>query len=672
MNTTKSMRCVWHVLWAMVAMSGPATSASAAQTPVPVSVFFSEDAMSEPVLSPSGKHLAVRLGNADGRRVLAVINLDPPRQAKVVAAFSDADIASVEWVNDERLVFNINDLQSAFAYGFAPGLFAVDRTGENLRSLVKRQWQFVAESTGAIESRELQANHQLLRVLRDGSDDVVIGRMNFDHHYREILNTTPMRLNTRTGRANVIVSGIESNVRSWMFDEAGRPRAVRRIDAGVATVHWRIKPDAPWEIVSKGPTFDRKSGGFVPWSIGPDGQMYAVAMRPGEDRTDALFRFDATARRLESEPVIGLQGYDFTGGLIFDHRNKKLLGVRYTTDATETAWFDADMKVLQGNINQRLQGLINLLDVPECACSRWVVVTSYSDRQSPVYSIYDRETDQLERVGQARPTLDPRRMALRDFQRIEARDGLSFPVHLTRPSGKGPWPTVVLVHGGPYVRGGSWAWSADSQFLASRGYLVVEPEFRGSTGYGDKLFRAGWKQWGLGMQDDVADATRWAIAQGLADPKRVCIAGGSYGGYATLMGLIRDPTLYRCGVAWAGVTDLNLLYDLGWSDLPEVWKDFGMPLLIGDQVKDAEQLAATSPLKLAPRVTQPLLLAHGGADRRVPIQHGTKLRDAVSKTNKEVEWIAYDNEGHGWNKPENRYDFWTRVEKFLAKQLAPQ
>ena len=137
-------------------------------------------------------------------------------------------------------------------------------------------------------------------------------------------------------------------------------------------------------------------------------------------------------------------------------------------------------------------------------------------------------------------------MAEREFKHFAARDGLTIPVHVTRPPGQaGPAPMVVLVHGGPWARAAGWAWEPGSQFLASRGYLVVEPEFRSSTGYGSKLFRAGWKQWGLTMQDDVADAARWAIAQGLADPKRICIAGASYGGYATLMGLIRDPALFR-------------------------------------------------------------------------------------------------------------------------------
>ena len=172
--------------------------------------------------------------------------------------------------------------------------------------------------------------------------------------------------------------------------------------------------------------------------------------------------------------------------------------------------------------------------------------------------------------------------------------------------------------------------------------------------------------------NDIADGARWAIAQGYADPKRICIAGASYGGYATLMGLVNDPDLYKCGISWVGVTDINLLYDGHWSftsDMTEQWKQYGMPDMIGDQVKDAEQLKATSPIVQAARIKAPLMLAYGGVDRRVPMYHGRKFMDAIKPTNQQVEWIEYQDEGHGWHLPANRVDFWSRVEKFLDKNI---
>jgi dipeptidyl aminopeptidase/acylaminoacyl peptidase len=258
--------------------------------------------------------------------------------------------------------------------------------------------------------------------------------------------------------------------------------------------------------------------------------------------------------------------------------------------------------------------------------------------------------------------------------RYKARDGLEIPGLLTLPPGgvRKNLPMVVLVHGGPWVRGASWGWNPQSQFLASRGYAVLQVEFRGSTGFGIRHFEAGLKQWGLGMQNDIADGTRWAIDQGIADPRRICIAGSSYGGYATLMGLVNDPDLYRCGIDWIGVTDIELMYTGTWfskSDASPGYLRYGMPVLIGDPVKDAAQLKATSPIQQAARIQQPLLLAYGKEDRRVPIYHGKKFYSAVTRTNKQVEWVAYGGEGHGWSLPKNRIDFWQRVERFLDKHI---
>jgi len=284
------------------------------------------------------------------------------------------------------------------------------------------------------------------------------------------------------------------------------------------------------------------------------------------------------------------------------------------------------------------------------------------------------ETRQLINLGQERSAIRPAQMGTMDFVRFKARDGLEIPAYLTVPAGeiKKNLPLVVLVHGGPYVRGATWGWNAEVQFLASRGHAVLQPEFRGSTGFGDKHFRAGWKQWGLGMQNDVADAVRWAIEQGIADPQRVCIAGASYGGYAALMGLVNDPELYRCAINWVGVTDIQMMFDVGWSDISDTWKAYGMPLLVGDPQADAAQFKATSPLQQAARIQRPLLMAYGAWDVRVPVVHGERLRDALKAHNKDVEWVVYPSEGHGWQDVKTQVDFWARVEKFLARHLQPR
>jgi dipeptidyl aminopeptidase/acylaminoacyl peptidase len=257
---------------------------------------------------------------------------------------------------------------------------------------------------------------------------------------------------------------------------------------------------------------------------------------------------------------------------------------------------------------------------------------------------------------------------------VAARDGLSLPVWVTTPpkgaSSTAPRPTVVMVHGGPWVRGSHWEWEPMRQFLATRGFLVIEPEFRGSAGFGRRLFRAGWRQWGRTMQDDVADALGWAVKKGLADPAKVCIIGASYGGYATLMGLIRHPDLYRCGAAWAAVTDPRLMFKWSYtSNVSSEGREYSYPKLIGDPVADAEMLESVTPVLLADQIKAPLLLVMGGQDRRVLPEHGQRLRDAMKAAGHPPEFIEYPTEGHGWLQLETQVDFARRLEAFLARNL---
>jgi dipeptidyl aminopeptidase/acylaminoacyl peptidase len=319
-----------------------------------------------------------------------------------------------------------------------------------------------------------------------------------------------------------------------------------------------------------------------------------------------------------------------------------------------------------------LPSTTNHLDVATNGNLDTVVILATSDRVPGMWFLFDQSKGKLLKLGATMPDIDPKTQATLEPVHYAARDGLDIPAWLTVPAGaeRKNLPLVVLVHGGPNVRGRSWDWDPETQFLASRGYAVLEPEFRGSTGYGWKLFHAGWKQWGLAMQDDVADGVRWAVAQGIVDPRRVCIAGASYGGYSVLMGLARDPDLYRCGIDWVGVTDINLMYTADWSDMSNAWKQYGMPLLVGDPVTDAAQLKATSPVNIAAKIHAPLLMAYGGKDKRVPIEHGERFHAALERQpGAKVEWVVYDKEGHGWRATQTQIDFWNRVARFLDANI---
>jgi dipeptidyl aminopeptidase/acylaminoacyl peptidase len=642
---------------------------ASAAAPPPIEDFFENPEFSGAQLSPSGKYLAVRVGAKDKRDRLAVVTLADSK-VQVVGNFSDADIGQFDWVNDDRLVFTATDRSVGVGdMRYAPGMYAINRDGTKFRQLVSRSGQpFITVNTGSVGARDLLPWNTYLLGQRNAQDNEFVYVVYAVRNGGQLEYIDLQRLNTLTGKYTSFKR--PGDTMRWLLDNNGEPRLATTVEKGVSTLYYRDPAkEQEWRVLTSYNTYTGGGDVFSPMAFGPDGTLYVVS-HAHKDKS-AVYTYNLATNTMSDKPLVKLDGYDFSGRMIMN--KDKLLGIRHLTDAQGTTWLDAGMKAMQEKVDSMLPNTINLLTPPARPESPWVLVVAYSDLFPSRTMLYNSETKLLTIVGASHPKIQPQQMAQQTLVHYKARDGLDIPAWLTLPQGGAKnGPMVVLVHGGPYVRGKSWGWDSQVQFLASRGYAVLEPEYRGSTGFGSKHFRAGWKQWGLKMQDDIADGTRWAAAQGYADPKRVCIAGASYGGYATLMGLINDPDLYKCGIDWAGVTDINLLYDGHWnftSDLPDGWKQYGMPSLVGDQVKDAEQLKATSPLLQAARIKQPLLLAYGGADQRVPLPHGTKFYKAVKETNPNVEWIEYEEEGHGWALPKNRVDFWSRVEKFLDKQI---
>lgn len=648
-----------------------ATTPVAAPTTVPAADFFSFASMTEAALSPDATAVAVLVRNAAGRRQLAVIDTADLHKVKIVASFDEYDISWAQWADDKSLVFGLGDETESAADTRGSGLYGIGRDGEGLRRLINFSG-FNSETGTMIKSRTLDAvYYSFVQTLHDGSGDVVIGHWTADikinAYGSAATGMAPLRMNVRTGTITEMGKAWPDHVFEWVIDAQGQVRAGFQRQDGQTTL-LVAEGAGVWKPTAHFPSYQASVEAFAPVGVAADGQAY-VGKATGEGGGEGLFRFDLATGRADAQPIVSARGFDVEPELVEDYRTHKLLGVHYEADAAGTVWFDPALKALQAKVDAKLPGLVNQIDPADCGCAKRVLVRSHSDRQPTLLFLYDRDDDLLIPMGSARPNIDPRQMADTDFVRIKARDGASLPVYVTKPHGKGPWPTVVLVHGGPNLRGWHWRWDPESQFLASRGYLVVKPEFRGSEGYGATLREAGNRQWGLKMQDDIADATTWAAQQGLEDPKRTCIAGASYGGYATLMGLVRYPDLYRCGVAWAAVTDINLMYDIYWSDASDEWKAYGMPQRIGDPVKDAERLKATSPLEQAAKIQRPLLLAHGGIDRRVPIAHATKLLSALEAAHAPVTWIEYRDEAHGWKKPSTRISFYEQVQAFLDANI---
>ena len=635
--------------------------ALAAELP-PAAHFFENPSFGGPVLSPNARQLALRVSGKGTRERLAVLDI-ATNTAKVVSSFQSIDIDQIRWISDDRLVFTTIDRTTAPGdVRHGPGLYAVNRDGSGFRQLASRTTILSSGGFNPLLSPYARLQPQP-------------GKQNSEYIYVTLptFSTIPnvefvdlLKVNTLNGRFTTVRR--PAATRSFMLDHQGEPRLAVSVEKDLAIIYYRDPGNDTWRALHSSSLY--AGGGYTPIGFGPDGTLYARAHH-GADKLGA-FTVDLATGKLSSLPVITLKGYDFTGNLITSAT--AVLGVTYNSESQGVHWLDAPMAEIQKTLDAKLPDTVNLIMLAARPETPTVLVASFSDRKPRSYLMFNYKTGALNDIGNAHPNIRPSEMGQQEMVRYKARDGLEIPAYLTLPAGakRSNLPLVVLVHGGPYVRGASFGWNPDTQFLASRGYAVLEPAFRGSTGYGDKHYKAGWKQWGLAMQDDIADGAKWAVAEGIVDPKRICIAGASYGGYATLMGLINDPELFKCGVAWVGVTDLGLLHSGHWSfesDLNENYKQYGFPVLIGDPVADAARFKATSPLHQAARLKQPLMLAYGTADKRVPLYHGTKFRDAVKVNNAQVEWIEYAEEGHGWTLPHNRIDFWTRVEKFLDRNI---
>lgn len=629
-------------------------------------LFFRAPQMTGAVLSPDGKRLALRTRASHGRMVLSVLNLDTMLPLLVYGSEA-ADVNQVVWANSERLAFDLTDRETpAGKIDAAPGLFAIDHDGQNLRQLVERQRGWLQDGN---DTRKLQPwNTYLLNgsSLRQ-SDEVLVVQPDVITE-KKVDYIKLMRLNTRTGRT-VEVDGPARSV-GWWADPNGELRVAQTHEGDQGRLRWKDPTSGQWRTLSEFKVFSPE-GDLRVRHVGADGRLYVTARR-GADK-QAMWLMDPATAEWSKAPLAQSPQFDVDAAVVANQAG--VLGLRFTIDAEVTQWLDPDMKALQLQIDRRLPNTVNRLSVPWVGDAPWVLVESFAEVQPSLYFLFNRATAKLTRLGAERPDIDAQRMASMDMVRLAARDRLEIPAWLTLPPGvtaaqKAKLPMVVLVHGGPWVHAPAWQFDAEVQLLAARGYAVLQPQFRGTLGFGAVHERGGWRQWGKAMQTDVADATRWAIAQGIADPERVAIAGASYGGYASLMGLLRDPDLFRCGVAWVPVTDLEMMYSVDWSDFSDDYKKYGMPTLVGDRLADAADLKDNSPLTHARQIQQPLLLAHGSKDRRVPRIHSEKFRRAIQATNPRVEWIEYPEEGHGWRVPANQIDFWNRTLSFLDQHLA--
>jgi dipeptidyl aminopeptidase/acylaminoacyl peptidase len=556
-----------------------ATAAMGAR--VDVEPFFKHADYGEFKLSPSGKHVA-GIVPVNGRSGLVSIDL-ATRKPGHVTTVNVSDVAWFEWVNDDRLVFTVIDRQVGSGAQRGSAFFTVKRDGSEF-SMLSRPYPYM----------------RMLAPLRDGSDVVVVVANDPNPRYPDAY-----RLDIATGQRSLVSLGKPGDVVRWLADRQGRVRiAITEEPGGKGRTYWRSTEDAPWQLVEE---FPRHLQNYIPVAFDGDGSL-VVATRAGGRDTLALYRFDPVGKK-RGELLAAHPEVDLDGGLVYDPRSERIVGVRFRGERPGTAWFDDDWARVAASIDRTLPGRVNAV---QRGAGPNVLVYSYSDRDPGSYYLLDTEKRKLEHLVATRAGIKPDTMPARKLVRYQARDGLSIPAWLTLPNGveAKSLPLVVFVHGGPWTHGAGWHWDDEPAYLASLGYAVLQPAFRGTTGWGYRLYRASFGQWGLAMQDDLDDGMDWLVKQGIADPARACIMGGSYGGYAVMMGLARDPSRWKCGVSYVGVTDINLMFDVTWSDNSDsAFMRHTARELIGDPDKDAERLRATSPLAQADKIRAPVLMA---------------------------------------------------------------
>jgi dipeptidyl aminopeptidase/acylaminoacyl peptidase len=471
------------------------------------------------------------------------------------------------------------------------------------------------------------------------------------------------KVHVATGKSTLVAQN-PGDVVGWVTDHAGNVRMAVASRGTDNVVSYRAGNSGPFKEIIK---TDFKSEVSPQLFTRDNKKIYAISNR-GRDKK-ALVLIDPA--KPDAEQVLHVREDVDLYGAGWSRKRKLLTHVEFQTAKTERHYFDDQVKALYGKIEQRFPGMEVAIQNATRNEDKFVVAT-YSDRTEGARYIYDAKSGGFTELAQINPRINAADMAQMKPITYRSRDGLTINGYLTLPVGKEAknLACVVNPHGGPWVRDG-WGFNPEVQFLANRGFCVLQMNYRGSTGYGRKFWEASFKQWGRAMQDDVTDGVQWLIKEGIADPKRIGIYGGSYGGYATLAGVTLTPDLYAAAVNYVGVSNLFTFM----NTIPPYWEPFRKQMyeMVGnpDDPKDKEVMRATSPALLADKIKTPLFVAQGAKDPRVNKAESDQIVEALKKRGVAVEYMVKDNEGHGFQNQENKFDFYGAMERFFTLYLKP-
>lgn len=636
----------------------PALALASGRAPVDVSAYARADAFEQIKISPDGLHIAATVPLENGERTaLVVMN----RDNEVVGRFSlgrDRHIATFHWVNDDRLLMaGAEKLGRQDRPQLTGELFAMNADGGGSRFLVGQR--MMGEGAGTrIQPRKVeQVAAFLVDDLPGDARHVIISVWPFhDDPY-----TRADRMDVYTGRRVTVARAPVRNA-EFVTDNQGEVRFAFGHGVDRNPLLYYRDPGAPigeWKLVNDGSASGVQQ---IPIGFSPD-DATAYLRTEMEHGPDAILAMDTATG--ETREVLR-DGTADPDRIIYSHNGPDPVGVFFQDGRPRTAFFDeaSPEARLYRSLEAAFPDPVRITS--RTTDGRTALVYTWSDRNPGDYYLFDDQTKQASLLLSTRAWFDPDRMAERQPFSMQARDGLALHGFLTLPSGLEPagLPMVVMPHGGPYGVQDTWGFDDSAQMLADAGYAVLQVNFRGSSGYGRAFHQAGARQWGRSMQDDVTDATLWAIEEGIADPSRICIAGGSYGGYAALMGVVREPALYQCAAGYIGVYDLPTMHTRG-----DVQRIGSGATFLRDWLGEGPMLAEVSPTRLADRIRVPVFLAAGGADDRAPIAHSHMMERALREAGVPVETLYYPSEGHGFYREEHQREYYSRLLDFLARHL---
>ena len=604
---------------------------------VPLEDFFKNPDKSSYQISPKGTHYSF-LAPYENRMNIFVQEIGSD-EATQLTFETERDVAGYFWPNNERVLF-LKDSGGDENYK----LFGVDLDGSNLKGLT----DFDGVRT------------QIIDALEDIDEEIIIGM-----NQRNPQVFDPYRLNIESGEMTMLAEN-PGNYSGWLTDHEGKLRVATATDGVNTSVLYRATEEEEFAPILQTNYTESCNPVFFTF----DNQKLYALSNLDRDKVNVVIFDPATG--LEEEVIYGNDDYDISS-VFFSRKDKQLTSASFTSWKRERHFFDQKTEEIFRFLEKELPGLEFGIS-SETRDENRMMIRTYSDKTLGSYYVLDWENKKLEKITDVSPWIDENNMADQTPISYKSRDGLTINGYITLPKGytlenAKNLPIVVNPHGGPWARD-NWGFNPEVQFLANRGYAVLQMNFRGSTGYGKEFWTASFNEWGLKMQDDITDGVNWLIDQGIADKERIAIYGASYGGYATLAGLTYTPDLYACGVDYVGVSNLFTFME----SIPPYWKPYLDMLydMVGHPEDDKERLTETSPSLNADKITAPLFIAQGANDPRVVKAESDQMVEAMKSNGVEVEYMVKDNEGHGFRNEENQFEFYRAMENFLSQHIGTQ